>query len=189
MDKAPVRGRAAARRAISAFAGLIACAGLGGCVEDGPSLSASAPATLARSNMIARVGVSPRGAPLAFTTIEGAPESVLARFRKATAAASRDIATTSLSRAGLYNRLCRRRRHGHRRRLGPLRQTPKAGAEARGLRGRQKRRRGSVGGRERPVDGRVGGALQREYRGDAQQHARSHHRIGPQPRRRHGPIN
>jgi hypothetical protein len=95
MDKAPVRGRAAARRAISAFAGLIACAGLGGCVEDGPSLSASAPATLARSNMIARVGVSPRGAPLAFTTIEGAPESVLARFRKATAAASRDIATTS----------------------------------------------------------------------------------------------
>ncbi len=82
------------RRALTALTGLTLCVALGGCVEDVAAVSAAAQQPSAGARMAARPGVSPRGAPLAFASLEGAPDSVLSRFTQATqaAATSRDIA-------------------------------------------------------------------------------------------------
>jgi hypothetical protein len=64
---------------------------LGGCVDTAVDLGASRNASAA---LVARPGVSPRGASVAVTSLEGAPDAVAARFKDQFASASeaRDIA-------------------------------------------------------------------------------------------------
>ncbi len=84
--------------AIVALAPVALC--LGGCVEDDPvALAVSSPAT--SSAMTARPGVSPRGAPLAIVSVEGAPDAISQRFQQAitTAAASGNVAIADISSA------------------------------------------------------------------------------------------
>jgi hypothetical protein len=69
---------------------------LAGCVDTAVEIGHPRPEQLAqRQRPILRAGVSPRGAPVALTSLEGAPEDALARFRPAfaRAAESRDIAS------------------------------------------------------------------------------------------------
>ena len=67
--------------------------GLGGCVENAAELSAS---TVARTHMAARPGVSPRGAPVAIASIEGAPSPIVQKFieRTQSEAAGLDVVVT-----------------------------------------------------------------------------------------------
>jgi hypothetical protein len=81
------------------------CAALGavtlaGCVDTAVEIGHPRPEQLAqRQRPAPRPGVSPRGAPVALTSLEGAPEEALARFRPAfvRAAESRDIASAGES--------------------------------------------------------------------------------------------
>ena len=72
--------------------------GLGGCVDTAADLSAS---TVARTHMAARPGVSPRGAPVAIASIEGAPASIVQKFIEKTQneAAGLDVVMTDLRTA------------------------------------------------------------------------------------------
>jgi hypothetical protein len=96
MNESPMRGRADARRVLMAVTALALGVGLSGCVEEVANVSASASPT-ASARLAARPGVSPRGAPVAFASLEGAPDSVLSRFTRATQAAaeSRDVAAVA----------------------------------------------------------------------------------------------
>ena len=92
--------KAQARR-ISALAGAASLAiGLAGCNDLVREADASAPTTTS-SRLLARSGVSPSGASVAFVTIEGAPSAVVARFSQQTAAeaARREVSVTDVSRA------------------------------------------------------------------------------------------
>jgi hypothetical protein len=73
----------------------IAAMGLGGCVDTSAELAKS---NVARPRLVARPGVSPRGASVAIAGVEGAPEDVASRFSKifSRVADSRDIATAPL---------------------------------------------------------------------------------------------
>ena len=93
----PVAGRNRSRNlCMLAVAGL--GLGLGGCVENAAELSAS---TVARTHMAARPGVSPRGAPVAIASIEGAPSAIAQKFveRTQSEAAGLDVVVTDLRTA------------------------------------------------------------------------------------------
>lgn len=69
---------------------------LAGCVDTAAELGAPRGGVAERQRPVARAGVSPRGARIALTSLEGAPEEAIARFGQifARTAESRDIATT-----------------------------------------------------------------------------------------------
>jgi len=94
------RGGAARTVCLAAALGLP----LAGCVEDNAALSVAAPTQGA--HMAARAGVSPRGAPIAFVSLVGAPDGVVARFSQATlsAAAKRDVEATGAESAAYLAR-------------------------------------------------------------------------------------
>ena len=98
--------RAMAPRVVAACAAAALCAVLAGCVEDAPQLAAASAATPASDPVVARPGVSPRGAPLAVASLEGAPQAVLDRFGEQTraAAATRDVAMVAPSTAAYLAR-------------------------------------------------------------------------------------
>ncbi len=95
--------RARARHARVAVLGALGV-GLCGCMDDSATLSAAAPTTTTR--VAARPGVSPRGAPVAFVSLQGAPDGVVTRLSLATlsAATKRDIATTDAPSAAYLAR-------------------------------------------------------------------------------------
>lgn len=76
---------------------IVGALGLAGCVDTAVELgSPRAGVSAERQRPTPREGVSPRGARVALTSLEGAPEEVTARFSEifARTAESRDIATT-----------------------------------------------------------------------------------------------
>jgi hypothetical protein len=92
-----MRQTQASRRLMRLLAMLAASASLGGCVDTAVELGAGRRGpTAQRQRPATRPGVSPRGASVAFASLEGAPEEALARFRPifARTAESRDIAIT-----------------------------------------------------------------------------------------------
>jgi hypothetical protein len=83
-----------ARRFGAPLCAAFGAAMLAGCVDTAVEIGHPRPEQLAqRQRPAPRPGVSPRGAPVALTSFEGAPEATLARFRPvfARAAESRDI--------------------------------------------------------------------------------------------------
>jgi hypothetical protein len=83
------------RRLARIWGVLAAAAALGGCVDTAVEIGAGRQsATAQRQRPAPRPGVSPRGASVAFASLEGAPEEALARFKPifARTAESRDIA-------------------------------------------------------------------------------------------------
>ena len=70
--------------------------GVGGCVETGSDLKASRGPALAHSSLARRADVSPAGASVALTSLEGPPQAVGARFAQAfvAEAGGRDIQLT-----------------------------------------------------------------------------------------------
>ncbi len=74
--------------------GLAFC--LGGCVETLPQVAADAPAQAPALRIVARPGVSPAGASVAFTSLDGPPAHVASRFNTAmsSALAGRDVSTS-----------------------------------------------------------------------------------------------
>jgi hypothetical protein len=66
---------------------------LGGCVDTATQIS-TAPAAAPQPHLAAQPGVSPRGAPIELSSIEGPPPAVAARFKDmfASAAEERDVA-------------------------------------------------------------------------------------------------
>jgi hypothetical protein len=85
-----------ARRRIKALCVILAASALGGCLDTAVELGAPR-AGAPRPTIAARPGVSPRGASVAFSSLEGAPQEVLARFEPlfARTAQTRDIATVA----------------------------------------------------------------------------------------------
>ena len=80
------------------FCALFSAVTLAGCVDTAVEIGHPRPEQLAqRQRPTLRSGVSPRGAPVALTSLEGAPEDAVARFRPAfaRAAESRDIASAA----------------------------------------------------------------------------------------------
>lgn len=71
----------AATRFARAIAVCAAAAALAGCVETLPEIEASAP--VQRDQIVRRADVSPRGAPVAFASIEGGSRESVARFANA----------------------------------------------------------------------------------------------------------
>jgi hypothetical protein len=91
-----VARRHAFRRIFPPFA--IAVVALGGCKNTSADLGK---VNVERPRLVARPGVSPRGARVAITGVEGAPEEVTSRFSRifTQAAERRDIATAPLAEA------------------------------------------------------------------------------------------
>lgn len=84
---------------IGALAGALA---LAGCVDTAAELGAPQPSASAqRARPAARPGVSPRGASVALTSLEGAPDEVASRFSQifGRTAESRDIASAAPAEA------------------------------------------------------------------------------------------
>jgi hypothetical protein len=93
---------AVSRRLLRVSAVLAAAAALGGCVDTAVELGAGRQGPSAqRQRPAPRPGVSPRGASVAFASLEGAPEETLARFKPifARTAESRDIALSDEAEA------------------------------------------------------------------------------------------
>jgi hypothetical protein len=94
-----------ARRFRAPFCAVLGAATLAGCVDTAVEIGHPRPEQFAqRQRPTSRPGVSPHGAPVALTSLEGAPEDALARFRPAftRAAESRDIASVGAPEAASY---------------------------------------------------------------------------------------
>ncbi len=83
--------------ALPGVCAVLAVAGLAGCNETAGVLEPQA----AQPRLVARPGVSPAGASVAFVTVEGAPSLVVARFSEKTnaEAARREVAVADASTA------------------------------------------------------------------------------------------
>jgi hypothetical protein len=98
MGMIQIRAGSIAYRGLSpAFAAALA---LAACVDTAVDLGARQPG-VSQARIAARPGVSPRGARVALTSLEGAPDAVTARYKQlfASAAEARDIATVAAESA------------------------------------------------------------------------------------------